>query len=407
MKKFLILRIVWTICLATWVPVMLAPESAWAVYKGGNAALLKGKRKQKLKEATAALRSLPRFTREAFISEMLGLSFKIDGSQAIEASSQGHSATKRGAHFVGTDGKERDWFSDFSAVEGDRWENVKALANEVEVSVVLSNFSRDITKQLNRTAKYLLDAMPPVLRDAWLAETGGLLFLRNGKSAYTGQKKIDRSEAGYDVPHPGVVMGALFIDSEGKELKLHDVLGEYWDQWGRRYNILHTCAFLTGKKEILELCPKEVSVMTKYRKMKVTNEVSGAPGAAEPPSDIVGSLNAWPKLAREAFIAERLGLCYMPSGDSGYDSRAWVREGARYVGADGKECDFWKNSNLMSDRMEWDRVAKLYDQADALEVLGNFKAEVDALKQAFNTHAPKQVRDRINNTSAMGSASPN
>lgn len=45
--------------------------------------------------------------------------------------------------------------------------------------------------------------------------------------------------------------------------------------------------------------------------------------------------------------------------------------------------------------------------AVASEVLGKFKAEVDALKQAFNTHAPKKVRDRINNTSAMGMVSPN
>ena len=62
-------------------------------------------------------------------------------------------------------------------------------------------------------------------------------------------------------------------------------------------------------------------------------------------------------------------------------------EGACYVGADG---------------MEWARVYELYDQADASEVLGKFKAEVDALKQVFNTHAPKKVRDRISNTSAMG-----
>ena len=406
MKRNLIHRVILAICLATWVPIMLAPESAWAAYKGGDATLLKGKRKQKLKETTAALRSLPRFTREAFFSEMLGLSFKIDGSQAIEASSQGHSSTKRGAHFVGSDGKERDWFSDFGAVDGDRWENVKALVNEVDVPVALSSFSRDITKLLNRTAKYLLDTMPPVLRDTWLAETGGLLFLRNGKSAYTGQKKIDRSEAGYDVPHPEVVKGALFIDSEGNERKLHQVLGEYWDQWGRRYNILHTCVFLTGKREILELCPKEMAAMSKFRKMQVLNDVSGAPAAEEPPSDMVGALKAWPKAAREAFIVERLGLCYMPNGDSGYDSRSWVCKGARYVGADGREYDFWTHSNLISDRMEWARVSKLYDQADG-DVLENFKTEVDALKQAFNTHAPKKVRDRMNNTSAMGSKSLN
>lgn len=37
------------------------------------------------------------------------------------------------------------------------------------------------------------------------------------------------------------------------------------------------------------------------------------------------------------------------------------------------------------------------------ELFDKFKAELDTRKQAFNAHAPKKVRDRINNTGAMGS----
>ena len=388
---------------------LLAPEPAEAAYKGGDSSLIKGKRRLRLKEAMAAIRSMPRYAREAFYAEMLGLSFKPDGEQAMEASSQGHSATRRGAHFVSSDGKEHDWLSAFSEADYNLWEKAKALALDVEVPVALSGFSREITKMVHRTAKAILDEMPTELRDCWLAETGGLCYMKGGVSAYSKKKTMLRSEAGYDVPCAKVSSRALFIDTQGKEIAKDKLFDEEVEKkWRRRYNVLHTCAYLVGLQEIQEFYPKEMALLKKNYKQRLKDENTAA-GETEAPamaSDTAVALMAWPKGAREAFLAERLWLCYMPDGSSGYDSRMWVQKGGRFIGSDGKECDFWENSNLMSNRDEWVRVSLLYDRESPDDVLEDLRAEVEALRREFNAHAPKSARDRVNNSSAMGTAKP-
>lgn len=394
------------------VPAVLMSEPLYAAYKGGDASLLKGKRKLRLKEAVSTIKSFPRFAREAFYAEMLGLSYKSDGSTAMVASSQGKSSTHRGARFVGTDGKEHDWHSEYNAANSSKWEVAKASCVDVDVPVALSAFSRDITKMVHRTAKALLDEMPQELRDCWLAEEGGLCYVEGGASGYSGKQYVSRSEAGYDVPHPQLLPTARFTDTNGVEHKVFELLrSETGQKWVRRKDVLHTCAYLVGKQEIFDLFPKEMAQLSKYH-MEKTEAGAGskAGGSTATPETSAtaettsGALKLWPLAAREAFLVERLGLCYMKDGSSAYDSRAWVRQGARYISSDGKDSDWWSASNQMSDRDMWSKVSKLYEKEGFETVMTAMKDDVDRLKKAFAAHAPKKAQERAN-TTAMGSRS--
>lgn len=384
------------------VALMLDPLHA--AFKGGDTSIIKGKQKQKLKAAVSAVKSMPRIAREAFYAEMLGLSYKPDGSEAIKASSQGNSSTYRGSRFVGTDGKEHDWISEYSTTSSDKWEKAKALCKEVEVNTALAAFSSDITKMIRRTAKSLLDSMPTELRDCWLSEVGGLMYMPEGTAAYTGKDHVDRSEAGYDVPHPAIAHGALFTDTKGEEHDVYKLLGVHEKKWLRRYNVLHTCAMQVGKEEILNLYPEEMKIMSKHH-MKRTGDAD--PDAPPPPAtETAASLKTWPEEAREAFLAERLGLCFMPGGkESPYDHRSWVRRGAHYIGIDGQEYDFWQRSEVQSDRNEWERVCRLYDREKHEEVMADMEKEAGQLRDAFEEHAPEEARKKKAGNTAMGTRS--
>lgn len=381
--------------------VALMPGPLHAAFKGGDTSIIKGKQKQKLKAAVSAVKSMPRIAREAFYAEMLGLSYKPDGAEAMKASSQGNSSTYRGSRFVGTDGKEHDWISEYSTTSSDKWEKAKALCKEVDVNTALAAFSGDITKMIHRTAKSLLDSMPVELRDCWLSEVGGLMYMKDGTPGYTGKDHVDRSEAGYDVPHPAIAHGALFTDTKGEERDIYKLLGVHEKKWLRRYNVLHACAMLVGKEEILNLYADEMKLMSRFHRKRTAD---ADPDAPPPPStETAASLKNWPEGAREAFLAERLGLCFMPgSTEAAYDHRSWVRHGAHYIGADGKEYDFWKRSEMQTDRSEWERVCRLYDREKHENVMSDMEAAVAQLQQSFQEHAPEAVRKRKAGNTAMG-----
>lgn len=388
------------------VPAFIISEPLYAEYKGGDASLLKGKRKQRYKEAVSTIKSFPRAAREAFFAEMLGLAYKPDGSAAIVASSQGRSSTNKGTRYVGTDGKEHDWNSGYDTANGAKWETAKTCCVEVDVPVAMSAFSRDITKMVHRTAKVLLDDMPQEMRDLWLAQEGGMCYVAGGDSGYTGKAYVSRSEAGYDIAYPQLHQTALFTDTKGKEHKVFDLLrNETGQLWARRKEVLHTCSFLVGKKEILALFPEEMAQLKEYYKGKAKpGTESKAADTAAAPATTAAAVKLWPLAAREAFLTERLGLCYMEDGSTIYDSRAWIRKGARYISSDGKNMDWWTGSNEMRDRDEWSRVCALYEKEGHDKVMAEMKEDVERLKKAFAEHAPKKVQEKLRR-SAMGTNS--
>lgn len=374
-----------------------------------------------MRKGTSALKSLPRDLREAYIAEKLGLCFLPTGGSAYQSKATDGTLEGIPAHyyyaytaavFVGSDGKVYG-LRDTQKKKNGRPKDEEAVKRALKAiyggnaEAVFSGLAEEITQMCVKTAKNRLDAMPQAMRDCYLAELDDLFYLPGGKNANT-KKKGTTHVNGTDViiEFDQIESGAKFVDSNGEEQDRGDVVDHQRksrELYSSAWMLAHLCATLAGKDEILQIYPREVKAMRKYRK---DINAYGAPKASKKPqqdapqskpkkpevSRCVSALSAMPRQMREAYLAERMGLCFMPTGSAAYD-KSWIittreglrvrnypaHSGARYVGSKGKEFDFYESIDKKSGKAS-ERLKKLATEA----IRGLYSSDEDAIIDAFS-----------------------
>ena len=128
-------------------------------------------------------------------------------------------------------------------------------------------------------------------------------------------------------------------------------------------------------------------------KTAVATDKSSEAQGPKPNTATAAILRERPQRAKEAWIVERLKLLYMPDGSYPRDHRNWTRGGARYIGSDGKEYDWWQSSYCQGNRDEWGRPEHLMsEKGEENTVWVDLQEEVDQLKKMYMEHAPTFVR---------------
>ena len=237
--------------------------------------------KDEVRKGLQAMKSLPKIAREAIIAEKLALLFLTSGEGAYgDEHLAGEHGTKwfdvkSQAKFMSSSGKLTDYHQVLNEVrkkklqgtEGwDVWVHAKQGICAVGEEVIFSSYVADVTKMVQQTAKRHLNSVPQILRDAWLAEWGGLLFMPDGSSAYDSPKptkKYGTFSAKKEFAMVCRKPGAQFIDSKGEQKDADAVWKEHVKNV-RNEKILFSacwCAGLIGAEDILSLFPKEVKAM--------------------------------------------------------------------------------------------------------------------------------------------------
>ena len=131
----------------------------------------------------------------------------------------------------------------------------------------------------------------------------------------------------------------------------------------------------------------------------------------------ISALKMLSPTARQACIAERLGLLYMDASDSAYSGRPWtddvgfhyypVKHGSKYMGGNGKEYDFFteraaarqKKFGGVSGNDIWNRAMLAMEMAGEDTVFSAFVNEVTkVVQQTARRHLrllPKEMRDSM------------
>ena len=390
-----------------------------------------------VQKAVATLKAMPKPIRWTFYAEKLGLLFMPPNGARGHDSKTGNMLG--GSHFIGVDGMEYDAKAEFDARPSKEAWGFCALAVErLGREVVFSKVSSEVTALVLENAKYHLEKMAeeqPERRDMYLAFTAKLCYLPDGKSPY-GKLKTRTGPHKQPVQCYELDRSCLFVDTEGTEHKFDDVAKKYADPNSARWWILDVCVHHVGRKDILALCPDEVKKLranykkkmqelgvsaTEPKEDKEVEETSAPSEKAEslakklgvtyrPKTNadrmggqfkkdldsVVSYLKSLPKTLRWSFIAERMGLMFMPQdGGNGYGSNGWFENGAHFIGANGLEYDSraevdarpsieaWRSTSVLTDRLGREVVfSKLPDEAAEL-VLQTAKYHLDKLTEEF------------------------
>lgn len=350
------------------------------------------------------LKSLPKSVRWTFMAERLGFLFiPPNGKSGHNEYDQGW--ILEGSHFIGVDGVEYDALTEYnSCADHDEWNANSEKVDRLGREYVFAKLSREVTALVLKNAKYQLDSMAkeqPERRDMYLAYLAKLCYLPDGKSpneqeiTRMGPHKKNINFCDYDDK------GYKFVDTEGVEHDFDEVNKKAASMGGDRWMILNVCTYHVGKKDILALFPEEVKKLrANYKKRlkelqdgtsekqpaedKTSNskqekpgeQQSGVPtvlakkvGANYQPVDlskeseeneetirsVVEYLQGLPNSLRWDFIAEKLGLLFMPQdADYGQQGNSWAKPGAHFIGADGIEYD---SQSELSTRAQKDIVA--------------------------------------------------
>lgn len=140
---------------------------------------------------------------------------------------------------------------------------------------------------------------------------------------------------------------------------------------------------------MLAACALMATAQAKYEpEVRVGGEVKKEVRAAQ------AAMRKLPKKVRWALMAEKLGLCYMPKGEPGYSNKVAytmrdrvryypVHRGARFIGADGVEYDFWKviSEKTKEQDAQWMQVKQAMHGAGEHAVLQGCADEVTRLCQ--------------------------
>ena len=338
------------------------PTQARAEYKGPDSSLITGSLKKELAKLVSQLKKLPKNTREAFFSEELGLPYMPTGSSAVHSSQYYGTSTGRGAIYIGTSGRERDWTSDFKAVPWSKWEACKTQCRTLGREAVLGAFSKEVTRLIHATMKAYLRDMPSVLKDAWLSEKLGLLYGRDGKNPY-GREVSFTGKSGIQVTCIDTnSRDAYYIDSQGNEHNLHEVWVSFERLWRQRWRDLYMCAYLVGDEEALGLFTKDIEAL------KAARAAAGAPAPVEvspssAPADTgstagTGAKDAaadlWTQLTpedREQYLAEYFNLYFWANEytDPYNSNRRWVNPRGQYIGTDNQVHDYQNRFDIYKD----------------------------------------------------------
>lgn len=225
---------------------------------------LKGKAKEQLRSVVMAVKSLPKFTREAMFAERMGLCYMQNGETAYDSNHW----IRGDAYFIGSDGKEHDFWKEVNAYGTSNWQGMLDRISPLGVQTVFNAFAAEITKIIHKNAAFHMKTIPAPLRDAWLAQMGGLLFLPDGSSAYTGKDALLTHDYGIRVRYDAYDENeAAFADSQGNVYLRHndEKLTPTWHIWENRFNTLSLCAQHVGIKEIVGQYNKEMAALRKAR----------------------------------------------------------------------------------------------------------------------------------------------
>ena len=243
--------------------------------------------KEEIKKGVLALKALPITGKECCIAEKMGLVFSPSSGSAYEhdllSNEVEHTKyykVKQDAQYIGTNGKLYSFSKEMHGAwnkktlgknNKDSWIEAKQAIGATGEDAIFAAFAKDVTKLAQQTAKYHLKSLPTKLRDAWLAQYGGMLYMPDGSDAYDGEDSY-RRHGTVSVKQQVVVRKfkpeALFMDSKGEELNAQEVKDNLSKTDKVRSAIGHItwCASLVGAEDILSLFPKEVKAMRKHAK---------------------------------------------------------------------------------------------------------------------------------------------
>lgn len=245
--------------------------------------------REQAQKAASSLRQMPRVQREAALAEMKGLLFMENGSGAYSSKTgsetvevrQGRKAigkakapfrhVHQGAKFIGTDGKLYDFYAAQRSGKGrktDAWKQAKLHIHRAGAEAAFASFAEDLRELEVQRGIYFLRQMSPELRAALFAEVLGLLYLEDGRDAYTG-KTLYTTIGGERVPYSEYREGARFADAQGKAHGIAqvradaDARGKAWRTWwpGVKLNMRRA-----GQEAILAPFKAEIKAMKGHAK---------------------------------------------------------------------------------------------------------------------------------------------
>lgn len=367
---------------------------AGAIYHPEHKVPLKGKMKTMLREVLVAMKSLPADAREAIVAGRLGLYF--DPQTGESTYNPPDIEPNRGASFVGTDGELHSYYGVVGSVPPVQWRDVDSRVSELGASAVFPSIARDVTAQIYATARAIVQSMPPDLRDLWLSEEGGLLYTASGDRAYSGGYSNKRMEGGVEVQRRKLAnySDLRFRNSEGEEMAYSKVMMDNNQLWERRINILYLCIKYTSRKEIIGLFNNEISQLRKSADGSAKDS-SGDTGEDKASAALREACSSLPREAREALLAEQLGLCFMEDGSASI-SKKRVRSGARFIGSDGKSYELASALSKASSA-DLSKARDAFRSASKSTMLSAFSDELGNMAQkmapAILKGMPEMLRD--------------
>ena len=365
-----------------------------------------------IRKSIAALKTLPKPLRETYIADSLRLCFSPSGGSAYGYDKEKHGDrwfTYSTAHFVGSDGKVYPLWATANRKKEKREEAAIAIAkkgmDDICAEAVFAGLADEVTEMCIKTAKNRLEIFPAAVRDCFIAEKAKLLYLPGGGNPYTGEKGTRKFYAtnivnDYDYVHSNT----KFIDSKGVERDFHETLKllEQRNEYSNAWDLASLCVKLCGEEEFLFAYAKEWEAMKMFRKKVSDGSFIASKNVDKETNNTknseivtyVSALKGLPRQMREAYLAERLGLCFMPDGKAAYEENSHIstREGvrvshyhayngARFIGSNGKEYDLYASMEKKSSHKQGvNRLNRL-----AKEVMkGLFGSAEDAVVDAFS-----------------------
>ena len=348
-----------------------------------------------------ALKKMQPLAREAWLSEIIGLCFMEDNSPVQDGNNKtakGMPVLRAGAAFVGSDGRVHDFRQAQTKQDEANWQTATDTLNVFKKVALLRLLAQDVEKMCLSAIKYHFAAMPELMRDAMLAETAGCLYTAEGVEAYTGKLNYATTINKFSSPYRAtnnLKATVKFRDTKGVEHTLRD-RNPYWNAVGSHWNILQTCISLVGPEKALSLFPNEVALLRKnnpeaakfpapsitpflQRNVVVTPAASAAtpPPASNLPS--VTALSKMPSDTREAWLAECIGLCFMPDNSPILAPNKWTKQGALYIGSDGKEHKFWEERK--KGEAFWGPASRNATEGNKPLIVRSFSAQVRQMVQ--------------------------
>ena len=322
----------------------------------------------------AILKQIPVQARTAWIAEHLGMCFMDDNSKAVDSQNW----VRGGAKYIGTDGQPHDfWTSQRKA--SNRWNEMNSgVKTQDDLVKVLSAFPEQVEQMTLQAAKAHLQALPELMRDAWLCELGGLLYIPgNSRSAYTNGINTLRNDGGFTFGYRAADSGrGCFRDTKGIEHKLSE-RNEYWNTCSKRWNILQLCAALIGPNMAVEALPEVMAELRKHNTVSPDYKPITPLIVACDTSEAEAYFRTVPRNQQDAWLSDIMGTCFLPDGSSSRDPEQNLKREALYLDRTGKVCRFYDNH----DSRVWQKLSSLLPKGQRI-LVDKFPKEVEALALA-------------------------